>query len=457
MVDPSRRAVRIRPQLYPPLGLAYLAAALIERGHEAIIIDANAGGETPDEIATRFKLYNPSLIGIYCNSFNLRQVKAIIAALRRLNVAHIVLGGPHVTCRPQALPALGADYAIRGDGEESLIKLVEALEARKAPDGIPGFVSVENGGVRAEEAAAVRDLDSLPFPARRLLPEERYYSPAKGGKMTTLVTVRGCTSRCIFCAMPRQVYRARTVENVLLEFEGLAEEGYEYVDIHDPTFTMDKNRTHAILNGLVERRINILWGCETRADRVDADLVDLMKRAGCDNIRFGIEAGSSRVRNEIVKKNLEADDIHLAFRLCREADIDTMAFFMLGHPTETMDEIKETLGFARELSPTYADFSIAIPIPGSELFDLNVEDGLIEESVWEDVIDGAPVPLSIPDGIPVETLSRLRRKAYRNQYLSYRQILHQLRRVRGFRDLVNKLRAAASILAASQRRKPVIW
>jgi len=186
-------------------------------------------------------------------------------------------------------------------------------------------------------------------------------------------------------------------------------------------------------------------------------LIKTMKKAGCHNIRFGIEAGNARVRNDVVKKRLDETDIVNAFKWCREAGVETMAFFMLGHPTETLADMRETVSLSKRIKPTYADFAVPVPIPGSELFDMMVASGKLEADAWERVINGAPVPMHIPDNVTLEELATLRRKAYRSQYLTPQQIMYQLRSIRTPADLLNKLRAALSVLRSSQRKEPVVW
>ena len=458
MVSRSGEAVQVRPQRYPPLGLACLSANLRLHGHEPVIIDANGEDLSPQQVIRRLVRTGPDVVGLYCNSFNLRRVKFITAAVRDAMDVPVVLGGPHITHRPEALPFLHGDFAIRGDGEEALVELVDALEAGRSPAKVPGLVTRDGEGVVAGEPALIRDLDSLPLPARDLLPEGAYYIPVETGRMTTMATVRGCGYRCNFCALPNhRHYRQRSVENVLAEFRHLVGAGYSYIDIHDPTFTADMRRVEAICRALIEERLPLRWGCETRADRVDRDLLRLMKRAGCDNVRFGIESGSERVRNSVIGKDLTTEAIRRAFRICSELELDTMAFFMLGHPTETLDEMKETLKMAVELDATFADFNLVIPLPGSKLFESAVAKGVVKPDVWERVVDGAPVPIHLPSGVSFETLGRLRRKGYRRQYLSPRRLWRFLRGVRGPGDFANKFRAGVTILRASHRRSPVIW
>ncbi len=458
MVDRSGKSVRIRPQRYPPLGLAYLAATLRRENIEVRILDANALDFSERETLRRIRELSPDLIGIYTNSFNLRWVRSFCGSAREIFSVPLVLGGPHITHRPESLPFLNADYAIRGDGERSFLALIQALGHGKTPPDIPGLVHLDNGELLVRKPAIEFDLDDLPLPARDLLPIDPYYSPASGSRMTNLITARGCVNRCNFCALPsHRPYRPVAVGRVLEDFAQVFRQGYKYIDLHDPTFTADRKRTQRICEGLLSMGIRLNWGCETRADRLDRKTVRIMKQAGCVNIRFGIEAGSNRVRNEIVMKNLDEADIYESFRYCREFGVETMAFFMLGHPTESLAEMNETLRMARKLDATYADFSLPLPLPGSDLFRHCVETGQLAETIWEDVAMGAPVPVHVPSGIPLKKIAGLRRKAYRNQYLHPRRLLRHLLAVQDSRDLLHKLRAGYEVIRNSQRKKPVIW
>jgi len=458
MTNLSGESVNVRPQRYPPLGLAYLAAYLKKHNHQVEILDANALDYQASDAAYYALQQSPNIVGIFCNSFNLRQVTEIVNTLKCNKQMLTVLGGPHITDRPEALTVIKADYAIRGDGEEAILAIANHVDNKAILDDAPGLVRYLDGKIINPTASAViKDLDALPLPARDLLPEHKYYTPAISGKMTTMVTVKGCTGRCDFCALPNIPYRSRSAENVLNEFQHLADSGYKYVDLHDPTFSFNMERARYILTQMLERKIKIAWGCETRADRIDRDLVFLMKKAGCNNIRFGIEAGNDRVRNEIVLKGISKEQIRKAFNLCKLAGIETMAFFMLGHPTETLAEMQETLDFCKELKPTYADFSIGIPIPGSKLFEHAVETGLLSHDIWEQVAGGAPIPLYIEKAISLEDIVALRQKAYRQQYINLRQVLTQLKSIHSISDAVNKFRAAISVLTTSQGKEPVVW
>jgi radical SAM superfamily enzyme YgiQ (UPF0313 family) len=449
-----------QPQRYVPLGLAYLAGNLIERGHLPELIDLNADNLDASVFLKRIRMFLPDLVGIYTNSFNLKQVRDIVRLLRQAKPeCPIVLGGPHVTWRPETLSWAGADYAIRGDGERALVELLENLGPGGDIKKVEGLAHIDGGELVIKPPAIIQDLDGLPIPARHLLPQEEYHVPTETGRMSTLVTARGCPYRCIFCALPNHSnYRARDPELAAGEMLALERAGVSYVDIHDPTFTWKPERVEAFCKTLVTNHSKIRWGCETRADCVDFDLLRLMKNAGCTNVRFGVESGNERVRNEIIGKKLTNDQIKAAVKLSKQAGLETMAFFVLGHPGETLDNMKDSLRFSRQLNATYADFNLAAPIAGSRLFDRLVKDGQLAPNIWEQVADGAPIPFYVPDGVTLSEMIRLRSSGYRQQYLTPAQIIRHLRSVRSPRDFFTKAKAGVKILLTAHRRKdPVIW
>lgn len=448
--------VESQPQRYIPLGLAYLASSLIQAGHTPRLLDLNVPARK--SLSDTAREFCPDISGVYTNSFNLKQVKEIVQTLRRVQAAPVVLGGPHITWRPETLVWSGADYAIRGDGERALCRLIEHLEGKGGPEAVEGLVRVENGLLVSPPPALVTDLDSLPQPARQLLPRESYHVPVTTGPMTTMVTARGCPFRCIFCALPNHAaYRARDPRLAAQELLSLESEGYVYVDIHDPTFTWKHERIQAFCEELLQADSRITWGCETRADCVSPEILRLMRRAGCVNIRFGVESGVERVRNRIIGKHLSNDDIEQALSESHRAGLETMTFFVLGHPGESLTEMRQSVSFSEKLRATYSDFNLAAPIAGSRLYDRMVKDGEIPPDIWEQVAESRAIPYYVPQGLNLKDINALRAKAYRRHYLSVRSLWHQVRKLSGPRDFMVKARAGLKILRTAHRKDPVIW
>jgi radical SAM superfamily enzyme YgiQ (UPF0313 family) len=438
--------VHIPVQSYPFLGVAYLASTLEHNGIEVEVVDSSALNLTEDQVVTKLRNNGSDIVGIYVTSFSLPFTYALIKKIKQCTEAIVIVGGPHITHYPKSVFTLNADYGMVGDGEKCLVEFVRSMSNGKIDTNIGGLVYKRNGAVIANPKNNVKDLDDLPFPARHLLPNDKYYFPLHKGKITTMITSRGCVFDCIFCALPtRKSFRQRSIENIISEIQQLAAEGFEYVGIVDDFFTYNKKKVAKLCELLLDKRIEINWGCETRADFVDRELLYLMKRAGCTNIHFGIESGNERVRNKIVKKQISNNALEKAFSLCKEVGLETVGYFMFGHPTETLEEMKQTVEFAKKIKPDYPEFHIAVPIPGSRLFELAKNEGKIPVDIWDRAIEGEPIPFYVPDGVKLSDIRALQSEAYGSFYLNFSKILKEAVKVRSLSDFNIRLKSGIRI------------
>lgn len=203
------------------------------------------------------------------------------------------------------------------------------------------------------------------------------------------------------------------------EIEDIINMGFHFIQIQDDTFSYNKKRIGKICEEIIKNGIDIKWGCETRVDFLDRGLISLMKRAGCTNVQFGVESGSERIRNEVIGKNLSSTTIKKTTKNLKDVGIETTAYFMFGHPTETYDEMKKTTELAKNLNLDYTDFHLAVPIPGSKLFEIACKEGKIKKNIWDDVIFGAPIPIYVPSGVTLEQMISLQKKHMQNFILIF--------------------------------------
>lgn len=427
-------------QLYPQLGLRYLASSLKEKGVEFELLDLPALGLSNERAVKRINKKSPEWVGIYVNSFNLPFAYELIRGLDE--GIKTIIGGPHVTYCPRSVLSLGSTFGFAGEGEEAIPEIVTDLNL-----DIPGLIYKEGEDVKRNGVYVIKDLDSIPPPLREEASKTRYRTPLFHGKVTTMITSRGCPYNCIFCALPvRRPYRMHSIERVIREMEEIEGLGYEYVEIQDDMFTLNERRTRKLCEEMKKRRIGLKWGCETRADKVNYELLKAMKEAGCLNIKFGVESGSERVRNEVIGKGESNETIERTFRLCKELGIKTVAYFMFGHPSETLEEMRETLDFAKKLRPDYVEFHLSVPIPGSRLFEIAVEEGKLEEGAWDELVFGKEIPVYVPDGVSLREMEALRKEGYKSFYLNPKRILEELRDIKNFSSLRVKLRAFMSLM-----------
>ena len=454
-------AARWEESSLPFLGLGYLAAYLETHGVECGILDAHALRLKLSDIHKYLRESRPDVVGVTFTTENrfvgFDAVKAIRAALPD---AIITAGGPHVSAAAddtlRHLPEL--DFIIRGEGEESLLQLVRQIEFGGGLESVSGLSYRMDGDVANNPLGDfIPDLDTLPFPARHLMPMDKYrYTveiPGKGKvKALNIMTSRGCPFDCSFCASPRmwgRRYRSRSPENVLAEIDELVNKyGAKALWIFDDTFTVERKRTIAICEGMIERFPGINWLCEIRVDTVDRELLALMQKAGCFCVAFGVESGSQRIIDESIGKRIEIEQVRQVVSWCRELKLQYNPFMILSHPGETEEDARETMRFIREWKTDGAPVSLAIMhiYPGTRIETIAREKGILQKDFsWASEADARRVPMlpaaqgHVPiflDRLSWEFLSGcLFDWAKMQRYSILRRIPKALRSIRSFSDI----------------------
>ncbi|KKK63619.1 hypothetical protein LCGC14_2992450, partial [marine sediment metagenome] len=307
-----------------------------------------------------------------------------------------------------------------------------------------------DGGVSfTPSAGLLKDLDALPVPARRSSPYRRYHSVlAKRNPITVMITSRGCPFDCVFCNRMGRKYRCHSAEYVLAEFDDIVELGIAEVFIHDDTFTLRRDRVEEICRGLIERRGDLIWEARTRVDCVDRELLALMRRAGCTRLSFGVESGSPRVL-KAMRKGIDLDRVKQVFRWTRQEGITSLADFMIGSLDERREDVEMSLALAGEINPDYVQYSICSPYPGTPLYEIGRENGLIAEDVWE-AFAGDPLrKFRSPvwtQHFTEDELIQLAAMAYRRFYMRPSYMLRQATKIRSFRQLKGMVGAALGML-----------
>ena len=333
----------------------------------------------------------------------------------------IVAEGYHINADPSILIHLGIPYGFRGDGEYSFAQFCSyVLNGKQPPADLAGLVINQQGELKLNEAAFIKDIDTLPMPAYHLLPIGKYYSASTNKTYMKFFTTRGCPYDCNFCASaPQMKYRWLSTTNVINQIDVLVNKlGVEWIEFMDLTFTMSRKRTIEICDAIINSGINFDWGCETRADKIDEELILKMKAAGCKKITFGVEAGSEKVRFQTGKRIADSVFLH-AFDLCRKHGIKTMANFIFGHPNETAAEMRTTIRFARQLKPFNVLFLRMVPLPDVQVFSLAVKAGEIQPDIWVKYMKGeCGHPVYYPATITRQEMDRLYNRAYLSFYFS---------------------------------------
>lgn len=399
-------------QCLPPLGLLYIASYLRENGHEVKILDAcvegwmnripfekgwDYKGLTKEEVKQAVLEFAPDIVGISWK-FS-RQERAFNIALSSVKEsvknATVVIGGAHPSSNPvDVLKRYDIDYIVLGEGEVTFKKLIDSLNEKESKAKLDGIAFRENGKfVINEKISYIRELDLLPFPARDILPTEKYLNDNLANEFkgdvreypkSTIITSRGCPERCTFCAIKGiwgRTYRTRSPENVIDEIDEMINKyGIKEVHFLDDNLTLDKKRASGIFDLIIKRGLNFHWRTPNgvSSKTLDPELISKMKQSGCYRLSLGIESGNVKILNKVIKKNLDLENVKQVNRWIKNAGLECEGFFILGMPGENADTIKDTIRLALEMDLDSAAFFSAQPYPGTELFKLCTEKGYID-------------------------------------------------------------------------------
>ncbi|MDD5254843.1 MAG: radical SAM protein [Candidatus Omnitrophica bacterium] len=438
----------------PPLGLGYLASYLKRElpGIDISIIDTTFTHSFTAAFR-RLEEINPDIIGIYSDAIMSRDALSIADWSRERKI-FTVFGGPQPTVSPDIFIAR-ADAVVRGEGEATLAELLKR-HGDKDLSSIPGLWWKKDGEVvRNRPNRDFLDLDSLPFPQRDLLAMRSYmyywnYLDAADihRRGTTMMVSRSCPFVCSYCQpviheMFGEKLRLRSPENIIQEVASLQEQyGVDSIFFHDDTFTVDHHWLAEFCKRLDNLRPRILWGCNSRVDTVDEEVLKLMHVSGLRNIHFGIESASQRILDAVYNKQIRIDKVRDVIASADRIGIDTMGFFMLGAPGETPEEINKTISFAMGLKLKEASFSLTTPLSGTYLYrKLLLDDSFEIDKDYDN--RNYYSRYSIKGGIGFRRIKRLQLKAFLLFYLHpfrLKYILKHLLHPRGIRKLFIKTR-----------------
>jgi len=379
----------------PSLGILFLAAVLEKTGVDVEVVPADVLRYGWEDIAKRIEDFRPDVVGVTTCTENRFDSFKLVKKVKEINPDIItVLGGPHISMVKEdtLVHVKEVDILVIGEGEGTIVELVRVLGTKGDLSKVKGICFRDEQGkvYYSGDRERIENLDSLPFPARHLIPMEKYNffittRDGKRRKAQNLITSRGCPFNCYFCSTPvnwGRKMRGHSPTRVLKEMEHLIDNyGAEYIWFYDDTLNFNPARLHKIMDMIIERRLNIKFTSEFRIDLVDKPLLEKMKKAGLEIGSFGIEAGNSRVRKNIIRKKF---DIELAFQFVewsKEFDFIPGPFFIFSHHTETWDEAQETVGImekVKSINPQ-ADISSAILhiYPGTQLEEIAKEKKII--------------------------------------------------------------------------------
>lgn len=408
--------------IFQPIGLAYVAAMLEKHKYKVEILDALAQGFDNEKIIKNKRVigldyqtikekiikFNPDIVGITTpfsfQSLEAHQMAKIVKSIDKKII--VVAGGTHATIQAEEiLNDDNFDFVIRGEGEYSFLDFVKKIENKKSVKDIKGLSYKTKKGkiINNPKPCPIIELDKLPLPARHLLPMDKYFTAAKKGrviegllafgqKRTSLITSRGCPFTCTFCSVNLTMtrsWRCRSPQNIIKEIKSCIKNyDIKYFDILDDNFTLDSNRAKKICRLIIKNKLKIKWSTPNgiRADRVDDELICLMKKAGCIQVKFAPESGNKNILDNVVKKKLDLEKVKEAVKICKKYKLSVEAFFVIGFPQETESDIKDTINYGKELRKLGCDFCyffIATPYFGTEMYDNAISNGYLDITKYD--------------------------------------------------------------------------
>ncbi len=439
----------------PPLGIVSLATVLRKGGFlETHCLDAQREHLTPEQTVAALQGRPPHVIGITIwTDFWFPAWRTVELARQAFPESIIVLGGPHCSVFPkETMEASSADFLVVGDGEETFLNLVRGLAKGERNLDLPGLWRRGPDGIQGPSipVAFVSNLEALPWPDRRLLPFEKYYSLLNPSDFeTTMVTSRGCPHRCIFCKVLGQKVASRSAQSVIREFQDVVALGIRDIQIYDDTFTWSKQRVMDICQGILDARLDVRWAIRDRVNRADLEMYHAMRKAGCYRIHFGIESGSRRIL-ETSQKGITLEEARRAISLAQTAGFTTLAYYMFGFPSETRNDAMATIRFAREIASDYALFAVLIPYPGTQLYIDALKNGAIQRDFWRDFARHPTPDFFIPhlmeDHMTRKELISLKDRALFSYYFRPKRFFREISNLTSVKELWRKFSMAKNIL-----------
>jgi radical SAM superfamily enzyme YgiQ (UPF0313 family) len=359
----------------------------------------NVRNKIYEEIRKNIEKIAPDVIFITALSANIDSAIITAKITKELNdEIVVVLGGPHPTALPEeVLYNDEVDIVVRGEGEITCLELVNIiadnrLNYRNRLELIDGISYKKDGKIFHNKARKqIDDLDSIPFPARHLLFEGDLYPSTA---YSLIFSSRGCPYNCIFCASKiswTRKIRYRSPKNVLKELS-LVKEKYNCTNFRfqDDTLTVNNDYLVELCNMIILNKLNITWSCLARIDEMDEDTTRLMKKAGCSTVSLGIETGS-KFSMKMIKKNINLDNVKNVINIYKKSGIITKGFFIYGFPWEDKAMIMESFKFIMELGLDSVEASVAMPLPGTELYDMVKKTGVLPEKIrWGHINTASP-------------------------------------------------------------------
>ncbi len=463
----SEKSLHKDIDVFQPLSLAYIAAVLEKYSYEVSILDAVAEnyeqiskfdgdlfycGMAFNDICNYVRERTPDIVGITIPfTAQSRSAFKVASIIKKLNEDIItVAGGPHVSARPADCLKNNIDFVVIGEGEYAFLELVQEIEKQMSLQSEDYFKNIKSIAFLdtkdipcvTQPRPFISDLDSLPFPARHLLPMQKYfeaqskhrYSRHISERNISVFTSRGCPFSCIFCSIHLTMgkkWRGRSPKNVVDEIEHLIKKyNITYIEFEDDNMILRKNRMVQICDEIIRRGLQFKWRTPNgvRADTLDEDLLRKMKATGCEELWLAPESGVQRVIDEIINKHMKLDKVVDVIKICLNLGIKVNCFLVIGLPGETKEEIKKTLELAHKLNKMGVGFiiNIAVPLYGTELYKIARKRGYLRDITDEDLLYNNGLYIDTPEFTAEEIYEFLEEGMKIQSKISFRELMSDI-------------------------------
>lgn len=440
-----------------PVSLCYIAALMEKNGKKVKVFDGRLSQNLEEEFSNLLDKNNFDVIGFSTVTPSITSTMRLAALAKQKNPCIItIIGGAHPTLvGPKVLEQFqDIDIAVFGEGEQTVIELLQNLEEKKPLEKVCGIAFRKDSKiVQTGKRELIKDLDALPYPAYHMVDLLKYgTNPGLFFEkpIIAIITSRGCPFDCNFCAdtlIWQGKVRFRSAQKVVDEMQLLVKEyGVKEIKFFDDTFTINRKRAVEICNEILKRKLNVIWRCASRVDAVDLELLKLMKKSGCCSISFGLESGSDEILKRMNKRTTTQQG-RVAVKLAKQAGLYVNGLFMLNYPGDTIETTEQTIRFSRELDLDYAGFNLVIPHFGTKMYKEIKDNYRVEPKVWDN--PDAPLGNQIyfyQDSLPSDYLIKAYRRASLGFYMRPKIVFKSLLRIKNFAMLKSYIIGALQLL-----------
>jgi radical SAM superfamily enzyme YgiQ (UPF0313 family) len=417
-----------------------ISGHLRKEGFDNILLDANASQRTLDDVTAILQAEKPDIIFFSTSTCTIYKDLLLAKAAKEISPSILTVAiGTHVMALPDDTfdDSKYLDIIIySSEWEQTSLNIVKNASHLEKAKGI--YFRKPNGAIqKTGYQPPIKNLDDLGFPSHDLLEKELYSDiTSRRFPKTMVMGQKACCNNCSFCCQPAffgaPVVRTRSVEHFLEELMWVQKLGYKEVMFNDATLTADLQWATPLFEGMIKNNIDLTWNCSTRVDRIDNNILKLMKKAGCHTIALGMESIDTTVLKNI-RKNITPEQIKNAVTLIRENDINTIIFCVVGFPGETKESIKKTISFLKTLDTTFITLGIAVPAPGTDFYKYVEENKYLVTKDWS-LYDPIKKPVFNYPSLTADEISYYSRRGLRQFYLRPRYIMDRIKTIRSFSE-----------------------